>query len=126
MLAEGAPPTQQEASSAHVRLELIGATSGSAPMDMVYDVLEAAPSMLQALISLVLLALTLIVAAGILVSIPVAVAFAVYGTLIARRGTHVAQTAAADQESVATPISTARDRRTPTLFASPESENRAA
>jgi len=47
-------------------------------MDIAYDALKSAPYMLQSFISLVLLAMTLIVAAGILVSIPAYLLFAIY------------------------------------------------
>ena len=47
-------------------------------MDMAYDALKSAPYMLQSFISLVLLAMTLIVAAGIVVSIPAYLMFAIH------------------------------------------------
>jgi hypothetical protein len=47
-------------------------------MDMAYDALKSAPYMFQSFISLVLLAMTLIVAAGIVVSIPAYLMFAIH------------------------------------------------
>lgn len=54
-------------------------------MDMAYDALKSAPYMFQSFISLVLLAMTLIVAAGILVGIPAYLMFVIYHVVSATK-----------------------------------------
>jgi len=61
-------------------------------MDIVNDVLQSAPYMLLSFISLVLLAMTLIVAAGILVTIPAYTVFVICRMVNARNHKAVSPT----------------------------------
>jgi hypothetical protein len=61
-------------------------------MDIAYDVLESAPYMLLSFISLVLLAMMLIVVAGILVTIPAYTVFVIYRMVNARNHKAVSPT----------------------------------
>jgi hypothetical protein len=69
----------------YIRSGINSGTGEVSEMGMAYDVLESAPYMLLSLFSLVLSAMTLIATAGILVTIPAHVMFAIHHMLRAKK-----------------------------------------